>query len=280
MDSMYSASLMMGSLSTLPSSHFSQLTQSISAVVRHRRLHRLSAVLSSPALFSLALLTLQSLSLHHKSLLVAHYLFSNLTLLKTLILNPSHPDPTVKLRDLDSVLLLLLLCEVDRHDRTLLDAPPSRWRVALRDYMSDSLLRVSTCGGFSAEGVLLEFVESVGRCWNLVDVMCCGGGKGDTAAAAAAVAALPTVEVRGEYCAICKEDMGEDRDRDIDRDRGVCAMPCGHLFHWECILRWLGDRNTCPCCRHRLPTDDIHRDIKELLDDLAQLGGSAVAVAC
>lgn len=183
--------------------------------------------------------------------------------------SPLPPLYSAKLRDLDSVLLLLLLCEVDHHDRELLDAPPSRWRVALRDYVSDSLLRVSNLGGFCGGGVLLQFVESVGRCWNLVDVMCCGGGREEKEAGAspAAVVALPSVEVRGgtTECAICKEEMGEGRE--------ACELPCRHLFHWACVLRWLEKRNTCPCCRHRLPTDDVRREIERLLDDLAEIGG-------
>ncbi|KAJ9456752.1 E3 ubiquitin-protein ligase RING1 [Diplonema papillatum] len=31
-------------------------------------------------------------------------------------------------------------------------------------------------------------------------------------------------------------------------------MPCGHLFHEECLLEWLGKSNTCPTCRHAIPS--------------------------
>ncbi|CAI9266872.1 unnamed protein product [Lactuca saligna] len=49
-------------------------------------------------------------------------------------------------------------------------------------------------------------------------------------------------------CAVCKDEIGV----------GVMAkqLPCGHRYHGDCILPWLCIRNTCPVCRHELPTDD------------------------
>merc|ERR1711998_455993 len=46
-------------------------------------------------------------------------------------------------------------------------------------------------------------------------------------------------------CAVCHEEF-EEAER-------LTKLPCGHLFHRECIMPWLEVQNTCPTCRHKLP---------------------------
>ena len=44
-----------------------------------------------------------------------------------------------------------------------------------------------------------------------------------------------------EICAICHEDMGDGCT--------VAKLPCGHLFHKECVTKWLvGGKLRCPLC--------------------------------
>ncbi|CAA7023485.1 unnamed protein product [Microthlaspi erraticum] len=49
-------------------------------------------------------------------------------------------------------------------------------------------------------------------------------------------------------CAVCKEEMSVGKE--------VAELPCRHKYHSECIVPWLGIRNTCPVCRFELPSSD------------------------
>ncbi|XP_015952231.1 E3 ubiquitin-protein ligase RDUF1-like [Arachis duranensis] len=72
-------------------------------------------------------------------------------------------------------------------------------------------------------------------------------------ASKAAIESMPAVEiaeahVRAEaHCAVCKEAFelrAEARE-----------LPCKHIYHTDCIVPWLSIRNSCPVCRHELPSD-------------------------
>jgi hypothetical protein len=39
-------------------------------------------------------------------------------------------------------------------------------------------------------------------------------------------------------------------------------LPCGHLFHGECVKAWLQRRNTCPTCRFELQTGNPEHDAR------------------
>ncbi|KAH0513366.1 E3 ubiquitin-protein ligase RNF181 [Microtus ochrogaster] len=43
---------------------------------------------------------------------------------------------------------------------------------------------------------------------------------------------------------------------EFEEEETVIEMPCHHLSHSNCILPWLSKTNSCPLCRHELPTDD------------------------
>nr|GMD35883.1 probable E3 ubiquitin-protein ligase RHC2A [Ipomoea batatas] len=78
------------------------------------------------------------------------------------------------------------------------------------------------------------------------------GRMEDTPASKAAIESMPTIEILDSHieikphCAICKEpfELGNE----------AREMPCNHLYYSDCILP-LSLRNSCPVCRHQLPTD-------------------------
>ncbi|XP_023769270.1 E3 ubiquitin-protein ligase CIP8 [Lactuca sativa] len=78
--------------------------------------------------------------------------------------------------------------------------------------------------------------------------------RGPPPASKSAVQALQTVEVNAmtssESCAVCKDGMFNNEQMIVKQ------LPCGHMYHGVCIMTWLDSRNTCPICRHELPTDD------------------------
>ncbi|KAL5223284.1 hypothetical protein ABZP36_027997 [Zizania latifolia] len=78
--------------------------------------------------------------------------------------------------------------------------------------------------------------------------------KSKPPAAKSAVEALPSAVVvaggegEGEECAVCRDGVAAGER--------VKRLPCSHRYHEECIVPWLGVRNSCPLCRFELPTDD------------------------
>jgi hypothetical protein len=43
-------------------------------------------------------------------------------------------------------------------------------------------------------------------------------------------------------CIICLKDF---------KNNEIC-LPCGHVFHGDCILTWFEKKMECPCCKIRL----------------------------
>ncbi|TMW89030.1 hypothetical protein EJD97_017748 [Solanum chilense] len=46
-------------------------------------------------------------------------------------------------------------------------------------------------------------------------------------------------------CVICFEELG--------KEGSVMCTPCSHVFHEDCIAKWLANGNSCPICRRDLP---------------------------
>ncbi|KAF8045235.1 hypothetical protein N665_5370s0001, partial [Sinapis alba] len=107
------------------------------------------------------------------------------------------------------------------------------------DFIEDSLNRINEYGGDYEDVLARTFDES--------------GINGSPPASKRVVDELPDVEITSEElsigCAICKDE--------IVVEEKVKRLPCKHYYHKECIVPWLGIRNTCPVCRYELPTDDL-----------------------
>mmetsp|Transcript_21099 Transcript_21099/g.29562 ORF Transcript_21099/g.29562 Transcript_21099/m.29562 type:complete len:178 (+) Transcript_21099:200-733(+) len=53
-------------------------------------------------------------------------------------------------------------------------------------------------------------------------------------------------------CPICREDF-ELKDEEKNK---AARLPCGHVFHGNCIKPWITKQGYCPMCRSALPSDD------------------------
>ncbi|KAJ6325223.1 hypothetical protein OIU76_012329 [Salix suchowensis] len=73
-------------------------------------------------------------------------------------------------------------------------------------------------------------------------------------ASKSAIESMPTVIINESHifieshCAVCKEAF--------ELESEAREMPCKHIYHTDCILPWLSIRNSCPVCRHELPSGD------------------------
>ncbi|CAL9130448.1 unnamed protein product [Musa acuminata var. zebrina] len=102
---------------------------------------------------------------------------------------------------------------------------------------------------------------------------------GTPPASKAAVEILPDVEVGEELlasddaqCLVCMDPF----------EIGTVAkqMPCSHIYHKQCILRWLDLHNSCPVCRYELPTDDPeYEHYKAPRANVVNPGGASAAGA-
>lgn len=256
----------MSALLTLTPHQFSDLIHSVSSDFRLQN-HRRCSLLLSPRRFTHTLHLLSSLSLHQKTMLIARYLLTTLKRL-TAFWDTQQTPNLMQLRDSDAVLLLMLLCEVSQHDSESLESTSStKWIDAIKQYTLNNLFTLSGIGACPGT-ILCKCIDTATRCWRFLNS---GGNhlEREVGTSPVAIVSFPWVEVDGVVsveCAICKDEMPKGRD--------VCELPCQHLFHWACLLPWLKKRNTCPCCRFRLPTDDVFGEIERLWGILVKKGGS------
>ena len=68
-----------------------------------------------------------------------------------------------------------------------------------------------------------------------------------TATPAERAAATSDAETGTVDCVVCMLPL------DLDALEGRMLTPCGHVFHTECLERWMAIRQECPVCRRTLP---------------------------
>ena len=52
-----------------------------------------------------------------------------------------------------------------------------------------------------------------------------------------------------QECVICMEEFHTGSE--------VTRMPCSHVYHGDCIVRWLKTSHICPLCRYPMPHDGL-----------------------
>lgn len=149
--------------------------------------------------------------------------------------------PVEALRNLEWEILLAInsLAANASLERSSTDDTGSDSFLAIQDDYSDYFYAV----GVEYDTFFEQFIESESAL------------KGSPPAARSVVENLPFVELTPEQlrredvvCAVCKDK--------ILVEEKVKRLPCCHYYHGDCIVPWLGIRNTCPVCRYELPTDD------------------------
>jgi len=84
--------------------------------------------------------------------------------------------------------------------------------------------------------------------------------EGPPPTSASALRSLPRIKVtaydiaanESAECSICLDELVAGQP--------ALRIPCGHLYHEDCVKDWLRKSNECPVCRFELPTDDAEHE--------------------
>ena len=84
--------------------------------------------------------------------------------------------------------------------------------------------------------------------------------QGQPPASEAVIAALPVVSMNDKrlserkLCLICQDDFHQQETKNIPPtgEDEILKLPCRHLYHRGCILKWLHTSGTCPTCRYEV----------------------------
>ncbi|XP_049363455.1 uncharacterized protein LOC125828176 [Solanum verrucosum] len=75
--------------------------------------------------------------------------------------------------------------------------------------------------------------------------------NGMVPASKSSIELLETIETdernNNDDCLVCLDEIGEETQ--------VLCLPCSHMFHGDCITKWLENSHYCPLCRFEMPTE-------------------------
>lgn len=135
----------------------------------------------------------------------------------------------------------------------------------LNDFFSEADAFHPTNLGINLQDFGMNFASNFRR-GNLIDLiqlisMGDQGSSGKPPASKEVVSKLPVFKIEEKHCK--KDEVGKLEMpncaiccNDVKLGENAQLIPCGHMFHPDCIKPWFMEHNTCPICRYELPTDD------------------------
>lgn len=135
----------------------------------------------------------------------------------------------------------------------------------LGDYFAEEDNFHPTNLGINLQDFGMNFASNFRR-GNLIDLiqlisMADQGSSGKPPASKEVVSKLPVFKIEEKHCKKGNDEKLEAPNcaiccNDINLGEKAQLIPCGHMFHPDCIKPWFMEHNTCPICRYELPTDD------------------------
>ena len=61
--------------------------------------------------------------------------------------------------------------------------------------------------------------------------------------------------IKGKKCSIC---LSKYIGTDIIKE-----FPCKHIYHKNCLLKWLKKSNLCPLCKYNIKNDVINTELSK-----------------